>query len=138
MRIIDMGKRSLAQLEGDAFNEEDPETLRDIIDELVDMVRELEDELSSVKVSPSTNKSLAEAVQAFAEWQTAGYGRDNETRSLVGQALWLEVSKHVRAVTGCQPADVGADSAQLDLLAAPGDNGVSSSGPAQQSLFALS
>lgn len=138
MKFKDMDKMSLQELDDAATaGEKDSELLLEVIQELMDRIKGLEEQLLSVEVEPRKNKDLAFSVVRFAEWQTAGYGGCNETRSVVGQALWSEVAEHVYAITGRYTEDVGADSTQLDAAAAADHTGGTGASALQQSLFVL-
>jgi hypothetical protein len=122
-------------LEAKAFLTDNPEQLREIVMELIEMVDERDRELETVKVDPAQNRALAHSVSAFAEWHTSGYGGDIHTFTMLAKQLWSEVAENVRAVTGRTAPLVGADPTQLGLFAEPGNGGLASARALQQSLF---
>jgi hypothetical protein len=88
---------------------EDKEDLLEIMDEMADITR-----LAAVAASPE--KDLAEAVCAFAEWQSPCYGdRDPHTRRVVSEQLWSEVSDRVYAINGSRPTAPTFGAAKPDL-----------------------
>jgi hypothetical protein len=97
---------------------EDIEELRGIISTLVDLVEDQQDEVDSWRVDPSRNQCLAQAVLAFAEWQTFGYEGDSHTRTVISRSLWHEVSTHVHHILGSCPDLFGADAEGVDASAA--------------------
>ena len=89
--------RRTEELLNEARDTEDKKELMEIMYEMADITR-----LASV--SGSTEKDLATAVNAFAEWQYGGYGeRDPNTLRVVGQQLWSEVSDSVYSINGNRP-----------------------------------
>ena len=78
-------------------------------DEMETKVEELSYELEGVQAlvgDPTAAKPLADAVVAFAEWQSGGYGGDawkTEADNHVSRQLWGEVSERVFAISGERP-----------------------------------
>ena len=99
-----------------AMDEGSPEAIV-ALEELLDAYEALKEEMSKVEADPKKNVALALAVVRFAEWHNSEYNSSAETRSVVGQALWDEVSTHVADILGYAPEDVGPAAGQLDLFA---------------------
>lgn len=75
----------------------DEEELREVVEELGKIA------LLAIR-DQSPQRDLAEAVQAFAEWQHGGYENwDQNIRTTIAKQLWYEVSDRVYGIIGSAP-----------------------------------
>lgn len=86
--------------------EKERDTLEDKLAHLEDWCENFKAKVRARQKSDEWARPLADALYAFAEWQSGGYGGEawkENARAEVSQELWSDVSDCVYSITGDRP-----------------------------------